>query len=639
MISTISNDKNKFFITTEDMRTGDLTSEDFFTEGLGSILAAGGEVYMDNLRLYGMPLIHAIRTQYHYVDMTQNRLDDGKRKKPDKGTYTYILSADNGAFYQIWITNEKNVTTKIFEFKNLVAVDDITLQRDFGGAVKSESMMLAIKSFRDLGMKGSTLSSCSYSYWKKGFDRGDFSCMFPEPQKTMKFFRDAYHGGICYVNDGKHQKVFHNGITLDANSLYSYIMKTARFPYGPGRHGTGKPLDELLNNDDYIVFLRFRAAFKVKENYVPFARTRCDEFHTQFEYLTTSNMKNEFDEETSEWVDEWGEIHPLMVEFCMHECEYKLFLEHYDIYDIEYLEYHFFPACHGVFDNYVNQFYNMKKNAQTPAERRIAKMFLNGLTGRMGLIKERRGAYFDRKSWEMFDKKYSSIHRVTSVAGRGAENFVGDLGNVDFFAGVVETESRSMTHPQVAATITSEAMVYIIKKAQKNFDHFLYTDTDSLHMDCRPEDLVDINISDELGDFKVEHDWNSAIFYQPKKYVLADKKDGVVVKFAGVPQEAERLLEVFLTWKVNEDDFMERYKFADWEENPFIQEEKPEFLQEKPDNVSDLAWDIFLKSGADCHLSDFYGLKIPYTTYEIESLKTYRMREKINWYCIDLWSR
>lgn len=639
MIVTISDEKNVFYVTDEEMKTQSYSSEEFFMNALGSVLAAGGEVFMDGLKTYGMMLLHAIRTQYHYVDMTENRLEDGKNKKPGKGEYSYVLSADNGSFYQIWVTNDKKVSTKFYEFKNLVSVDDVTLTKDFEGDCKSESMMRAILSFRNMGLKGTTISSCAYSYWKKGFDRGDFGSMFPEPVKTMEFFRDAYHGGICLINSGKHQKVFHNGITLDVNSLYPYIMKNARFPFGPGRHGVGEPDKRLLEDDNYVVFIRFKAAFSVKKNHIPFARTRCDDFHTRFEYLVTSDMENEYGEQTSEWVDEWGEIHPLMVEFCMHEEEFKLFKEHYDIKDIVYLEYHFFPACKGIFDTYVDTFYAMKKNASNKAERRIAKMLLNGLTGRVGLIKERRSAFFDRKSWETFDKRYSSIHRVTSIAGRGAENFVGDLGNVDYFAGVVDTTSRSSTHPQLAATITSEAMVYIIRKAQANYKHFIYTDTDSLHMDCGLDELVDITVSDELGDFKVEHDWHSAIFYQPKKYVIADKKDGVVVKFAGVPKEAEKLLEVFLTWKVDEDDFMDRYKFADWEENPFIQEKRPLFLQQKPEEVSDFAWKMFLKSGEECHLSDFYGLKIPYVTYEIESLKTYKMREKINFFRIDLWSR
>ena len=52
-------------------------------------------------------------------------------------------------------------------------------------------------------------------------------------------------------------------------------------------------------------------------------------------------------------------------------------------YKIKVIKAHMFSAK-NIFNNYVDHFYELKKNAATPVEKKIAKMNLNSLYGMFG---------------------------------------------------------------------------------------------------------------------------------------------------------------------------------------------------------------------------------------------------------------
>ena len=66
--------------------------------------------------------------------------------------------------------------------------------------------------------------------------------------------------------------------------------------------------------------------------------------------------------------------------------------------------------------------------------------------------------------------------------------------------------------------VTSWARDYTVRTAQKNYDRFLYADTDSLHVLGR-EPLVDVDVHPtRLGAWKHECDFERAIFVRAKQY-------------------------------------------------------------------------------------------------------------------------
>lgn len=641
MVYTVCEINGVFNVTNENIETHNYDNKTFMLTTIKSLMEEDNTIYMCDLNFWGLGIIDRLRKN-GMVDYTQNRLLDGSQKKPEKGCYSYSVSGENGSFYKIMATQKG--TLKILPFELLVPLDD-KLLKDFDGNCKSERMMNAIKAIRAIGATGSTLSSCAYGIWKHTYNfHEDFERLFGTDERIV---RDAYHGGLCLVNKDKEGKVWRNGITLDVNSLYPFIMKNALFPVGEAHYEQGEPSSKILNCPTRTYFVKFKAVFQLKEGHIPFLRTCCDELHYRSEILETSDYID-FDGNPHHIVstpgvdgcDEYGEVlkdHSLITAtLCLYKTEFELFMEHYDVRYIEYIEYVWYSCQKGIFSAYVNQFYNMKKNAKNKAERRIAKMFLNALSGRMALKRERVGAYFDKKTFDMI-KKRKTLGSTTSCKGKYTDHFIGDYTS-DYFAGRVEFESRSESHVAVGAAITSEAMCFIVRLAQANYDHFLYTDTDSLHMDCGLDELVGIKVSDELGDFKVEHEWKTAIYYKPKIYVLDDVSEGIDVTYAGLPEEAQALMRGFLNWKVRENEYIEKYKDADYLENPFLPA-IPKNEMRKPEEMSDMAWNVFVQSQHDKDLKDFFGLRIPVRRYEIVDYDTYEKIEKCWYYKVDIWSK
>lgn len=526
--------------------------EKFFNDRFAEYAGKGTRVYIYDLKFYGLAFIDRLYN-LELRDLTEVKLVDPSTKI-EKGDFTYILSADNGSFYSI-TCNLHGKETKFLEFLNLVSVDIKDLQEEFGGE-ECVAMHRAIRELDTLGSRGNTISSLAYSVWKRGFDRSDFENYFNQVSpETEKLCRDAYHGGLCHLY--KRSGAYHKVKVFDANSLYPYVMMNCRFPVGEEHHGYGEMPKGYMDMDHITYYIRFRCSFEVKEKHLPFVRTRCDKRHWQLELLEDSKYRTA--EGDFEWVpapgeqscDRWGEVFddvaPITVELAMYKPEFELFLEHYDVWNLEFLEYSWFYTSPYPFKNYVTHWYEIKKNAKTKAEKRIAKMMLNALTGRMAFKKERESLYFMSDCTKLIESFGTFDQRKLGAKGKYTDHTPLEFIS-DYAQGSIHVTSQSASHIQIGAAITSEAMVYMLRIAQKNYDRFVYTDTDSLHLcDCNGiEDTVGIELGDELGQFKIEKEGTWGIYFKEKIYHMIDKKNKKIdVTHAGLPYECQKLLESY----------------------------------------------------------------------------------------------
>ena len=319
-----------------------------------------------------------------------------------------------------------------------------------------------------------------------------------------------------------------------------------------------------------------------------------------------------------------------------------------------------YKTSSDIFTEYVDEFYEQKKNAKNPSERRISKMMLNALSGRLSLILERENAYFREDIKNLLDnygtleysnKKLSSKGKYTKLfAGESISTLIEDN---------MTTHSQSQSHIQIGAAITSEAMCFIVRAAQANYDHFLYTDTDSLHLDCWPKGAVGVEIGKELGQFKIEHLCMRMQYLQPKVYrflecdytpdgsgMVAGKRYSVT--WAGMPENCQKLLEIYLT---------HRY-LTDWIEDRTLPEEHNELFMKledrtygdlkdaKPKGISDSDWNFFLDSlfwkkmtGETGDKDELFKVAVPYTRRTIKSYKNCEFCTKTEWYRVDIMTK
>jgi hypothetical protein len=138
----------------------------------------------------------------------------------------------------------------------------------------------------------------------------------------------------------------------------------------------------------------------------------------------------------------------------------------------------------------------------------------------------------------------------------------------------------------VGSAITSYARNFTIRAAQANYHGvdkrgFIYADTDSIHCDLKPEEIVGIKVHDtDFCCWKLEAQWDVGIFTRQKTYiehVVAEngvpvEKPYYNIKCAGMPSRCKKLFELSMKgYKITEED----------EENGAFTEEEKEFIKTK----------------------------------------------------------
>lgn len=345
------------------------------------------------------------------------------------------------------------------------------------------------------------------------------------------YIRKSYKGGWCYVVPEKTNKLYKKGTTADVNSLYPSMMSSEsgnKYPTGLPKFWKGDFIpDEAVAENKYF-FVRIKTRFYIKENMLPFVQIKGSLLYDGTEALITSDY---YDKKTNKYYnhyyDRYGELHDTRVTLTFTMTDYKLFLEHYNVCDFEILDGCWFYSAIGIFDAYIDKYKKIKIESKG-ALRTLAKLFLNNLYGKMA----------------------SSTDSSFKVAYIKDDNVIGFMN--------IPENNKSAGYIAVGSAITSYARNFTIRTAQKNYygkdkRGFIYADTDSIHCDLQPEELVGVPVHESnFCCWKLESTWDEAIFVRQKTYiehVVAEDLEPIEhpyynVKCAGMPQ---RCKELFLT--------------------------------------------------------------------------------------------
>jgi hypothetical protein len=229
--------------------------------------------------------------------------------------------------------------------------------------------------------------------------------------------------------------------------------------------------------------------FEIKKGKIPTIQIKKSLFFSGNEYLTSSNGDD--------------------VVLCLNSVDLKLFLEQYDVYNLEYLSGWKFKSTKGLFTDYIDKWSNNKIQAKLDGNHGlylISKLFLNSLYGKFGSDNKVKSKipYLDEE--EDIVKYYIS-----------------------------EAKEKDGVYIAMASFITSYARLKTITSAQKIMDdynsgksniQFVYADTDSLHLSSPDFELPDLDIDDtRLGAWKFESKFNKAKFLRQKCYIENSTED------------------------------------------------------------------------------------------------------------------
>ena len=388
-----------------------------------------------------------------------------------------------------------------------------------------------------------TIGSCCLAEYKKAIGKKNYERLFPNVYDTPidqnkygyayagDWIKFSYRGGWCYLARGKEKKIYHNGTTADVNSLYPSMMSSEsgnRYPVGEPTFWSGNIIpDEALKPTSYY-FIRIRTRFYLKEGYLPFIQIKNNLLYRGTEALETSDVYNKEDGKYyTQYIDLDDNIQEAIVTLTLTMTDFELIKEHYELVDFEILDGCYFRAVIGIFDNYIDKYKQIKLTTKG-AQRELAKLFLNNLYGKMASSKN--------SSFKVaYLKEDKSIGYYTVLANDKQPGYI-----------------------PVGSAITSYARNFTIRAAQKNYHGvdkrgFIYADTDSIHCDLEPNEIVGITAHPkDFCCWKLESCWDEAFFVRQKTYIehiIAEDCEPIDepyynVKCAGRPEKCKQL---FLT--------------------------------------------------------------------------------------------
>lgn len=337
----------------------------------------------------------------------------------------------------------------------------------------------AIEYFYSVGMDKMTIGSCALDEYKKLVSKKFFNLWYPTPQYDEDV-RQSYRGGFTYLNPKFAGKTIKNGVVLDVNSLYPSVMYYEYLPFGTPIYFEGKYVDDEF----YPLYTQMiRCSFRIKEGKIP-----------------TIQIKRNFLFKGNEYLEEVD--HEVVL--CLNSVDLELFLEQYNVFNLEYISGWKFKATKGLFTEYIDKWSQNKINSKKEGNHglyMVSKLMLNSLYG-----------------------KFGSATKIKSKIP-----YLDPLDNQVRYYDSDESEKPGI-YIAMASFITSYARLKTISSAQKIMDNynagkskiqFVYADTDSLHCvspDFELPEGLEID-STKLGAWDYEGRFNKAKFLRQKCYI------------------------------------------------------------------------------------------------------------------------
>ena len=370
-----------------------------------------------------------------------------------------------------------------------------------------EIVARALDSLFKAGVTQNTIGTSAMEYYKAM--QPNYTKRFPKLDKEIDLeVRRAYRGGFTYLNPKYQNKVIQSGIVIDCNSEYPAMMASKPYPagvpkvfYGAYEYDIRYPL--------YIISLS--CSFELKEGKIPTIQIKDSPYYDPTEYIETTN----------------GAIERLI----LTNVDYEMFVENYNIEDIQFNGGYKFKAYNDLFSNYMEYWNDLKVKSKINGNRSLmvaSKKMMNALYGRFGV-----------KAKNALKSPYKTAD--------GMVHFKTYMG-----------KDRRNSYTPVALFTTAYGRQNVINTALKirewsmkkyGEDFYVYSDTDSCSFRVKNEgeDLEDIkkiiNIHKyKLGAWKVEHRYRHAKYLRGKTYILEDYEGKLDVTIAGFPKGLAPLL-------------------------------------------------------------------------------------------------
>lgn len=369
-----------------------------------------------------------------------------------------------------------------------------------------------------------TISNIAMSIFRKNFfDDKKIEIEITKANK-YKYIKKSYYGGLCNVH-----KTYLNGegFLYDVNSLYPYVMKTCEMPIGKGEFII-KNLENKKDINEYFGFIHCMI-------YVP-------------KHLKIPPLMLRYEGTIMQAIGYLKGI------WFSEEIKYAIQLGCRIIKVYSILNY---KKKAIIFDKFVEDLYEKKKNSKNNIDRYLYKTIMNSLYGRFGMRENMNISIWDNeeneylehitKFEEIFDgniricklskELYENVKKIDSLSKE-------DKNNIDkLFHSLKTKQENTILCIHIASAITSYSRLKLLKDIYDHINNnkaiIYYYDTDSIITNIR---LNKNMISDEIGQYKLEHEFIEGVFLAPKVYSLKLNNDKFLTKFKSLKKNYNNVL-------------------------------------------------------------------------------------------------
>lgn len=374
------------------------------------------------------------------------------------------------------------------------------------------------------GFEKFTASSQALATYKDMISFPYFLKLFP-PLKNDEIIRMGYRGGWTFANPVFQNKEIKGNINVyDKNSMYPAIMLNYKLPTGKPRkieyEYTREKHDIIFKEFDSCCYVyNINVAFDIKDKHLPSIQIKIGnkEYFKNDEYFKEKILANKdilfmLDKTQRDYLTT-SQGHYFNITLTNYDLDLMKRQYDFDILENSKVIKYEFSAKKGLFDKYINLYKDKKiqgKKIGNGVMTQDAKLKLNSLYGKFGtkkLIQEKQ-VYFEDDVL-----KFKNDLELTETTG---------------------------VYVPLAMFVTSIGRWEIINNAQDNYSHFLYSDTDSLHLLDEGQEIK-LNIDDyKFGDWKIEEQATRGKYLRAKLYIEELIDGSLSVRGAGMTDEIKK---------------------------------------------------------------------------------------------------
>lgn len=369
--------------------------------------------------------------------------------------------------------------------------DDISINEEVVNYCKIDSLALgiALEKRLEIGEGALTTASGAFKEFKKlisdKYGKGNFNNVFPTiPHMVEEKMRSAYRGGFTYLNPNKSQTTLYDIQIIDVNSMYPAQMASRVLPYGiPKIVSKGKVVTDALFN---LGIQRFSVCSAIlKDGFIPFISTK-NSFIGANQYDVIIDESSPIEDRT----------------FSLTLEEFELFEKSYEYKGIEFLGGYLFKGRRGMFDTYLNKFWEMKLS-EDETIKALGKLFLNALYGKFA---------------EGYEKIILCIEYLDKLTFKESDREIKEVGYLP-----------------MGIFITSFSRLYLIESILKiGVENFIYCDTDSIHY--QNFDITNILEIDKtkIGKWSYKTSYKRGYYIRAKRYAGEYEDGSLEIASAGI---------------------------------------------------------------------------------------------------------